>query len=105
MLLDATGLILLLVQVLNLTALMLDPLRVIDRDCNVTGEGLQDFDLRAGEGVEIVVRRAENTDNPVVHFQRNDNLRAGIRFACAVEQFLGDVGRVVGLAGGDDLGG
>src|SRR5207244_4578595 len=73
-LLDATGLVLLLVQVLYLAALMLDALRVIDRHRDMAGEGLQNFDLCAGEGVQIVVRRTEHPDDPVAHFQGNDDL-------------------------------
>src|ERR1700737_4483088 len=98
-----TGLILLLVQVLDLAAVMLDALRVIYRDRDVAGQSLQDFDLRAREGIEIVMRRTKNTDDPVAHFQWNDDLRAGIRFTGAVKEFLGDIGSVVGLAGGNHL--
>jgi hypothetical protein len=103
-LVNTASLVLLLAKVLHLAALILDALRIIDCHRDVGGQCLQYFDLGAGEGIHIVVRSAENPDDPVAHFQGNDDLRAGMRFTSAVEQLLRNVGSVVGLASSHDPG-
>ena len=50
-----------------------------------------------------LVRRPEDADDPVAHLQGNDDFRAGMRFAGAVEQLLRHIGSVVGLPCGNDL--
>jgi hypothetical protein len=94
-LLNATGLILLVAYVLNLAALVFDSLCVVHCDRDVTGEGLEKFDLRLGEGVSLMVRSAEDSDYAIAHLQRNNNLRSSMGFAGSVVQFLGDIGGVV----------
>jgi hypothetical protein len=91
------------VQVLDPSALILDTLRIVDCNCDVAGQRLQDFDLRAGEGVEIMVRCAECPDNPVVHLKWNDHFRACVGLARAVKRLPRHIGGVVGHAGDDDL--
>src|SRR4029077_15601744 len=102
-LLYAASLVLFLGYRLYLRALLLDALSVINRDCDVACQSLQNFYLRAGKSVEVVMGRVENADDPVANFQRNHNFGAGMRFAGAVEQFLGYIGRVVRFPGRDDL--
>ena len=92
-------------QTLHLAPLILETLCIIDCHRNVAGKSLQDFDLCAGEGIYIMVRCPEDTDDLVAHSQGNDDLRAGMRFAGAVEQLLRHIGGIVRLPGGNDLGG
>jgi hypothetical protein len=94
-LLNATGLILLVAYVLNLAALVPDSLGVVNCHSDVTGKGLEKFDLRLGEGVPLVVGSTKDSDYAVAHLQGNNNLRSSVRFASAVVQFLRDIGGVV----------
>ena len=82
-----------------MAALLLDFLRVVHRHSDVTGQGLEKFDLRLGKGIEFVVCGTEHADHAVAHLQRNEDLRAGLRFARVVVQFLRDIGSVVRPAG------
>jgi hypothetical protein len=94
-LLNATGLILLVAYVLNLAALVLDSLCVVNCHSDVTCEGFEKFDLGLGESISLMVRSAEDSDDAIAHLQRNNNFRSSVRFASAVVQFLGDIGGVV----------
>src|SRR5262249_10115331 len=65
---------------------------------DMTGQRLQDFDLGAREGVDIMVRSAERPDYPVAHLKWNDDFRTDVGLARTVKQLLAHIGRVVCLA-------
>jgi hypothetical protein len=54
-LLNAASFILLVPYVLYLTAFVPDSLCIVNRHCDMTGEGFEKFDLCLGKGIPLVV--------------------------------------------------
>src|SRR5215472_10907274 len=102
-LLDTTRFVLLRLEVFDAAAVTLYTLCIIHGDRDMTGQCLEDFDLGAVEGINIMVRSAECPDNAVVHLEWNDDFRADVGLARTVKQFLAHIGRVVCLARRNNL--